>query len=85
MARSPIHPGEHLAEELAELGLSTAETARHLRLPRARVTEILSGELSITSDIAARLANWFGTSAQFWMNLQQLYDERISRAPSAKR
>jgi len=86
MARTPIHPGEHLAEEFSELGISTAEAARHLGIPATRVTEILNGEGSITSDVAARLASWFNTSTQFWLNLQQLYESRLtSRAPSAGR
>ena len=84
MARAPIHPGEHLAEQLSKLGISAAEAAQHLDMPVARVTEILNREGRVTSDIAARLAGWFGTSPQFWLNLQQLYDSRVNRrAPSA--
>jgi antitoxin HigA-1 len=86
MARTAIHPGEHLAEELHELGISEAEAAWHLELPVTCVTELISGRRRITSDIAARLALWFGTSAQFWMNLQTIYDARVTRrAPSAGR
>jgi antitoxin HigA-1 len=86
MPRTPIHPGEHLAEEFNELGISATEAALYLDMPVARITEILNGKGRITDDIAVRLAGWFGTSAQFWMNLQQIYESRLSgRAPSAGR
>ena len=83
MARTPIHPGEHVAEGLSDLGISAAEAAHHLDMPTTYLTQILNGQGRITSDVAVRLARWFGTSRQFWLNLQQLYDERVSRAPSA--
>ena len=73
-----IHPGEHLAEELKELGMSAAELARKLDVPTNRITAILNGQRSITGDTALRLAHFFGTSAQFWLNLQSLYDLRIA-------
>src|SRR5271165_4349274 len=73
-----IHPGEHLAEELSALGLSAAELARHLEVPTNRVTEILNGRRAITGDTALRLAHFFGTSAEFWLNLQSLYDLRVA-------
>ena len=76
MPRTPIHPGEHLAEELHELSLSAAELARQLDVPVNRITGILNGQRGITADTALRLGHWFGTSAQFWMNLQQLYELR---------
>jgi addiction module HigA family antidote len=76
MARTPIHPGEHLAEELRELGLSAAELARQIEVPVNRITAILNGQRGITADTALRLGHWFGTSPQFWMNLQQLYELR---------
>lgn len=76
MPRAPIHPGEHLAEELGELGMSAAELARQIEVPVNRVTAILNGQRSITADTALRLGHWFGTSAAFWMNLQQLYELR---------
>jgi len=86
MPRTPIHPGEHLAEELSELGISAAEAAHQLGVPVRRVTKLLSGEARITDDIAARLAVWFGTSPQFWMNLQIIHDVRVTcRAPWAGR
>src|ERR1700746_549884 len=78
MARTPIHPGEHLAEELAEVGLSAAELSRQIDVPVNRVTGIINGQRGITADTALRLAHWFGTSPQFWMNLQQLYGLRLA-------
>lgn len=78
MARTPIHPGEHLAEELQELGMSAAELARNIEVPVNRVTGIINGQRSITADTALRLGHWFGTSPAFWMNLQQLYELRIA-------
>jgi len=84
MALAAIHPGEHLAEELEELGLSAAELARKINVPTNRVTQILNGTRSITGDTAVRLAHFFGTSAQFWLNLQSLYDLRIAEAKVGK-
>jgi addiction module HigA family antidote len=78
MAVAAIHPGEHLAEELEALEMSAAELARKLRVPTNRVTQILNGTRSITGDTALRLAHFFGTSAQFWLNLQSLYDLRLA-------
>lgn len=79
MTQVPIHPGEHLAEELRELSMSAAELARKLGVPTNRVTSILNGRRAITGDTALRLAHFFGTSAEFWLNLQSLY-ETASRA-----
>ena len=78
MARTPIHPGEHLAEELQELGMSPAELARYIEVPVNRITGIINGQRSITADTALRLGHWFGTSPAFWMNLQQLYELRVA-------
>lgn len=84
MARLAIHPGEHLAEELAALKMSAAALARRLRVPTNRVTEILNGERAITGDTALRLAHFFGTSAEFWLNLQSLYELRLAEAKTGK-
>jgi antitoxin HigA-1 len=84
MARTPIHPGEHLAEELNELGLSAAELARRLGVPTNRVTSILNGRRAITGDTALRLAHFFGTSAEFWLNLQNLYELRLAEQKSGR-
>ncbi len=79
MARIPIHPGEHLAEELNELGMSAAELARQIDVPVNRVTAILNGQRGVTADTALRLGHWFGTSPEFWLNLQSLYELRLAR------
>ena len=79
MAVTAIHPGEHLAEELKELGMSAAELARKLHVPTNRMTGILNGQRAITGYTALRLAHFFGTSAEFWLNLQSLYELRIAQ------
>lgn len=84
MALTAIHPGEHLAEELEALGMSAAELARQLRVPTNRVTAILNGQRSITGDTALRLAHFFGTSPQFWLNLQSLYEIRVADEKNGK-
>ena len=84
MAVTVIHPGEHLAEELNALGMSASELARKLDVPANRVTQILNGTRSITGDTALRLAHFFGTSAQFWLNLQSLYDLRLAQEKAGK-
>src|SRR6201985_1316178 len=78
VARTPIHPGEHLAEELRELGITAAELSRKIDVPVNRITGIIHGQRGITADTALRLAHWFGTTPQFWMNLQQLYELRLA-------
>ena len=84
MAIVAIHPGEHLAEELEALDMSAAELARKIDVPTNRVTQILNGTRSITGDTALRLAHFFGTSAQFWLNLQSLYDLRLAEEKAGK-
>ncbi len=84
MALTVIHPGEHLAEELEALEMSAAELARKIAVPTNRVTQILNGTRSITGDTALRLAHFFGTSAQFWLNLQNLYDLRLAQKKAGK-
>jgi addiction module HigA family antidote len=84
MARIAIHPGEHLTEELDALTMSAAELARRLEVPTNRVTEILNGQRAITGDTALRLAHFFGTSAEFWLNLQTLYELRLAEAKAGK-
>src|SRR6202790_359714 len=84
MALIAIHPGEHLAEELDTLTMSAAELARRLNVPTNRVTEILNGQRAITGDTALRLAHFFGTSAEFWLNLQSLYELRVAEAKTGK-
>ena len=84
MAQTAIHPGEHLREELNALDMSAAELARKLAVPTNRVTQILHGMRSITGDTALRLAHFFGTSPQFWLNLQSLYDLRMAEKKVGK-
>jgi addiction module HigA family antidote len=79
MARTAIHPGEHLGEQLDELSISAAELARQLDVPVNRVTGILNGQRGITADTALRLGHWFGTSPEFWLNLQNLYELRLAQ------
>jgi addiction module HigA family antidote len=78
MGRPAIHPGEQLAEELKALGMSAAELARQMQVPTNRVTEILNGQRALTGDTALRLGHFFGTSPEFWLNLQSLYELRLA-------
>ena len=80
----PVHPGEILAQELAELGLSANAFARALAVPANRVTAILKGSRRVTADTALRLSCYFGTSPEFWLNLQQSYDLKIAEQQSGK-
>lgn len=70
----PIHPGELLREDMEALGLSARALADAIAVPHNRIAAILRGERSITADTALRLATYFGTSADVWMNLQMMYD-----------
>ncbi len=84
MAAIAIHPGEHLAEELKTLDMSAAELARKIDVPTNRVTQILNGDRSITGDTALRLAHFFGTTPEFWLNLQSLYELRLAQQKTGK-
>ena len=84
MASRAIHPGEHLAEELDALDMSAAELARRLKVPTNRVTAILNGQRAISGDTALRLGHFFGTTPQFWLNLQSLYEIRLAEEKSGK-
>ena len=84
MRVTAIHPGEHLAEELKELGMSAAELARKLNVPTNRITGILNGQRAITGDTALRLAHFFGTSPEFWLNLRSLYELRVAQKKVGK-
>ncbi len=76
---APIHPGEHLAEFLEEYSLTQYRLAKNIGVPPRRINEIVKGQQAVTADTALRLARFFGTSAEFWMNLQAHYDlERIA-------
>ena len=79
MARTPIHPGEILADELQQIGLTAAELARILDVPANRISQIISGKRAITADTALRLGRYFGTSPDLWMNLQKAYELDLAR------
>src|ERR1700736_1698030 len=81
----PHSPGEHLAEELNELGMSAAELARQIDVPVNRITSILNAERGVTADTALRLGHWFGTTPEFWLNLQTLYELRLARREVGER
>lgn len=78
MARKPIHPGRFLADELEALGMSAPQLATALHVPANRIYQILNGQRALTADTALRLAQWLGTSAELWMNLQKLYELRLA-------
>lgn len=70
----PIHPGEVLADELAELGIKPAELARALHVPSNRIYQLIACRRAMTADTALRLEQWLGVEAAFWMNLQKSYE-----------
>lgn len=80
MAKQPIHPGEILADELGEIGITATELARQIDVPANRISQIINGKRRISGDTALRLGHWFGTSAQFWLNLQSAYDLEVAEA-----
>lgn len=81
-ACNALHPGEHLAEQLEALDISAAELGRQLRVPGNRISQILTGHRGITGDTALRLGHFFGTSPQFWLNLQVTYDLLVAEQKS---
>ncbi len=84
MARTPIHPGEILADELAETGLSAKKLADVIEVPPNRLYQVLAGKRNVTADTALRLAQYFGMSADFWMNLQSAYELDLARQENGK-
>jgi antitoxin HigA-1 len=84
MGRSAIHPGEHLAEQLEELDMSAAALARQLKVPTNRITAILNGQRAVTGDTALRFGHFFGTSPEFWLNLQKLYELRLAEQKAGR-
>ncbi len=72
MARTPIHPGEILSDELEEIGLTAKKLADLIEVPPNRLYQPLAGKRNITADTALRLSQYFGISADFWMNLQSV-------------
>jgi antitoxin HigA-1 len=81
----PIHPGEILSEELTAIAISANGLAKALGVPANRITEILNERRSVSADTALRLSHYFGTSAEFWMNLQTAYDLRKAALESGDR
>jgi addiction module HigA family antidote len=85
MVRRPIHPGEILAEELELLGITPTELARQLKVPANRITQIVQGKRAITGDTALRLAHWFESSPEFWLNLQGQYELRLAEMKAGRK
>src|SRR5271169_5378750 len=79
MTRPAIHPGEILGDELRDLGVTPSALAREIAVPPNRISQIVRGRRSIPGDTALRLGHWFGTSAQFWLNLQSAYEIRLAQ------
>lgn len=84
MARTPIHPGEILADELQEINLTAKKLADVIEVPPNRLYQILAGKRNLTADTALRLSRYFGMSANFWMNLQSAYELDLARQQSGK-
>lgn len=80
----PVHPGEILAEELEELGLSANALSKALCVPTNRITAILKGQRGVTADTALRLSRYFGTTPQLWLNLQKTFELRVAEIESGK-
>ena len=76
---APIHPGEHLAEMLDELGISQYRLAKTIGVPARRINEIVHGRRSITADTALRIGRALGMTPEFWLNLQGMYDLDVAR------
>ena len=74
MFKRAAHPGVILKGELEEFGITLTEFARQIDVPANRVSQIIGGKRAITGDTALRFGHWFGTDAQFWINLQAQFD-----------
>ena len=85
MPRPAVHPGEILADELRELGVTPSALARDIAVPPNRLSQIIRGRRDITGDTALRLGHWFGTSARFWLNLQAAHDIRLAEEKAARK
>ena len=77
---TPIHPGEHLAEILEELGISRYRLAKTIGVPPIRINDIVHCRRSITADTALRIGKALGMTPEFWLNLQRMYDLDLARA-----
>ena len=76
----PIHPGEHLAEIISELGVTKYRLAKTIGVPQIRINDIVHGRRSITADTALRIGQALGMTPDFWLNLQRMYDLDVARA-----
>ncbi len=74
MFKRVVHPGDILKDELAEIGVSPTAFARQIDVPPNRISQIIAGKRSVTSDTALRFGHWFGTGPLFWLNLQTQFD-----------
>ncbi|HEY9139913.1 MAG TPA: HigA family addiction module antitoxin [Bryobacteraceae bacterium] len=85
ITRTPVHPGEMLREEFMKpLGISINGLALELHVPVTRISEIVNQRRGITADTSLRLARYFGTSADFWMNIQKDYELILTQQKSLK-
>jgi addiction module HigA family antidote len=84
MARTPIHPGEILADELEERGMSALALAKALHVPANRISQIIAGKRGMTADTALRLSQLLGTTPEFWINLQKSYELRLAEQERGK-
>ena len=84
MFKRAVHPGMILKDELEELGITLTEFARQIDVPANRVSQIISGKRAITGDTALRFGHWFGTDAQFWINLQAQFDLAVADQATGK-
>lgn len=85
MAREAIHPGEFLADELENIGITAAELSRQIDVPANRVSQIINRKRDVTADTALRLGRFFGTGPELWMNLQKSYDlDKAKAEPGAE-
>ena len=81
---SPVHPGEILAEEIQEMGMSANALAKALAVPANRITAILNERRGVTADTALRLSRYLGTTPEFWLNLQKTFELRTAQISSEK-
>ena len=76
----PIHPGEHLAEIMEELGITQYRLAKTIGVPQIRIHDIVHCRRSITADTALRIGRALGMTPDYWLNLQRMYDLDVARA-----
>jgi antitoxin HigA-1 len=84
MPHTPIHPGEILADELEEIGHSAKKLVDVIEVPPSRLYQLLAGKRNITADTALRISQYFGISADVWMNLQSVYELDLARQQHSK-